>query len=144
MKKFKDFIFDRLPRCESCQGLGGFTKPWKRYSYEPCHTCYTTGLRWRWLIRLIMLYYYWFDPQMLPQFGNDGFDPFLNPPAPWSCRACNGIGGDYYGYDPCEVCGGDGLRWKWVRPVRKVWNGFWTWKARQDADKPLSEDEIPF
>lgn len=133
-------------KCKYCNGQGG--RSTRRSWWEDCWYCCGTGYAWRWLIVLQLFYWRHFKPSIYPQFEHDQFSPTLYPPYPWTCRGCNGVGCDLYGYEACEGCAGSGLRWQWMAPALRAWRWVikpWQdWRYRREMNKPLSEDEIPF
>lgn len=133
-------------KCEYCDGKGGRTTA--RSWWEPCTHCYTTGQREAWPVKLTLFCWRHFKPSRLyPQFEYDQFNPVLYPPYPWTCRGCNGVGCDVYGFE-CESCHSSGLRWPWFAPIRRGWRWLAApiqeWRYKRRMNKPLSEDEIPF
>lgn len=53
------------------------------------------------------------------------WDPEVNRPRWYHCRACNGMGSDPYGL-PCEACSGSGytlriVAWLSKQPIRAKW-----------------------
>lgn len=136
-----------LKKCEYCKGQGG--RSTRRSWWEDCHHCYGTTYAWRWIIILMLFYWRHFKTSHYPQFGEfDQFNPMLYPPYLWTCRTCNGMGCDLYGYESCESCDGSGLRWQWMNPIRKAWRWiikpYQNWRYNRQMNKPLSNDEIPF
>lgn len=136
----------KIKPCEYCNGLGG--RSTRRSWWEDCRHCLSTGYAWRPAVIVKLWYWRHFDMRSYPQFEYDQFSPTLYPPYPWTCRACNGVGCDHYGYEACDACEGSGLRWRWFGPVLAGWR--WLarpvqdWQYKRRISKPLSDDEIPF
>ena len=135
-----------IKKCRYCDGLGGMRT--RRSYWQDCQHCLATGYGWRPAVVAKLFYWRHFKPSMYPQFEYDQFSPTLYPPYPWTCRGCNGVGCDLYGYEACEGCDGSGLRWAWAVPVRGAWRRLikpWQdWRYERRMNRPLSEDEIPF
>lgn len=137
-----------IPRCERCNGNGFYTKYRNgRMNTNSCEYCLTTGYKGRWLIWLELRRLWWVEGYS-PQFAYDQFSPMLYPPMPWTCRRCNGVGADFYGYDSCPACDGSGLRWRFMQPVilwyYKGYNPVKDWLRKRKDDGEINEDEIPF
>ena len=136
--------------CEKCNGSGYDYRTSPRQMFgRLCYACCGTGLRPRWLVWLKLQF--WTKRRwgglLYADFQYIAWNPFVNPPWPWTCRECNGQGVDPYCY-PCESCDATGLRWQWVQPIR-AWVSairFWfsvhwkKWRRNRNA----ATDDIPF
>lgn len=138
-----------IPKCERCSGNGFYTRyRHGRLNTNACEWCYTTGYKWRLLIWAELRRLWWVEG-VSPQFAYGEFNPMLEPPMPWHCRRCNGVGADFYGYDACPDCEGSGLRWQFMEPVlmgpvKGLRDRIRVWRRLREGDRPISEDEIPF